>query len=178
MSKNHEDYVTHVKNEEDLVYLRGTAFPVNMRLFHTSTDYKAIVLQCCAYIRDMCLNGADGYKKPHGMSGANLAIPFNIIGVTRNREQKDEYVEIMINPVIQSYSTSKIITLSNCGSLTLPEQIPVERAEFIVVEYYDESGEIHYNPRNRNQAGFSIQHEVDHNNGILIIDREVKDESI
>lgn len=174
--KKHEDYVTHINNEEDVVYLRTKAFPVNMRLFKTSKEYKAIVLQCCNYLREICLNTKEGYKKPHGISGANLAIPFNIIGVTRNRNQDNEYCQIMINPEIHAYSTEKIITQSNCGSLTLEKPINVKRSNLISVEYYDEEGKIHYDRFSRTEAGFSIQHEVDHNNAILIIDREFKND--
>ena len=145
-----------------------------MRLFKTSEEYRNIILQCCNYLREICLNTQEGYKKPHGISGANLAIPFNIVGATRNRNEDNEYCQIMINPIILSYSNNEVITQSNCGSLTLENSINVKRSSTIAVEYYDENGNIHYDTFNRKSSGFSIQHEVDHNNGILIIDREIK----
>lgn len=101
--KTHSDYITHISNPEDVIYLKTEHFPVNMRLFNTSPGYKAIILQQCSYIRSLCLEEKKGYKKLHGMSSANAGLSFNIIGVTRNRNQVGEYCQIMINPKIISY---------------------------------------------------------------------------
>ena len=108
--KNHEDYITHINNPEDTVYLRTKHFPVNMRLFHSSPEYKAIILQQCEYIRSLCLDTKEGYKKPHGMSSANAGLAFNIIGITVNRNTPNEYCKIMINPDIEWYSDKNITT--------------------------------------------------------------------
>lgn len=89
----HSDYITHMDNAEDVIYLRSTHFPVNMRLFETSPDYKAIILQQCDYIRKLCLTKMEGYKKPHGMSGANAGLAFNIIGIVKNRGKKMSIVK-------------------------------------------------------------------------------------
>ncbi len=75
--KKHEDYVTHINNKEDEVYLKTKHFPVNMRLFKTSPTYRDIILQQCNYIRERCLDTIEGYKKPHGMSSANLGLAHN-----------------------------------------------------------------------------------------------------
>jgi hypothetical protein len=58
----HSDYITHINNKEDEVYLRNKHFPVNMRLFNTSTEYRQIILQQCQYIRNLCLQQVEGYK--------------------------------------------------------------------------------------------------------------------
>lgn len=168
--KQHSDYITHIKNSEDTVYLKNKHFPVNMRLFHSSREYKAIILQQCKYIRSLCLDEKEGYKKPHGMSSANAGLAFNIIGITRNRNKGNEYCEIMINPVIKAHSRHKIESDSNCGSLTLPESIKVQRFEWVDVEWYDENGQYHGGTFFRENGGLTIQHEIDHNLGILITD--------
>lgn len=168
--KKHEDYVTHIKNEEDVVYLKTKHFPVNMRLFETSLEYRAIILQQCNYIRQRCLETIEGYKKPHGMSSANLGLAHNIIGITRNRNKDNEYCQIMINPIIVSRNKELVETESNCGSLTLEKPIKLKRNKSVLVKWYDENGLFHDNIISREQGAFTIQHEVDHNLGILITD--------
>jgi peptide deformylase len=168
--KKHEDYITHINNEKDLVYLKTKHFPVNIRLFKTSEQYKNIILQQCNYIRELCLDIKEGYKKPHGMSSANAGLSFNIIGITMNRNKPNEYCNIMINPKIIHKSQSKIISFSNCGSITLEKPIQLERYSNIRVEWFDENGDYQNDWFNREQGCLTIQHEIDHNLGILITD--------
>lgn len=168
---NHEDYITHINNDEDIVYLRTKHFPVNMRLFHSSPEYKAIILQQCEYIRSLCLDTKEGYKKPHGMSSANAGLSFNIIGVTMNRGTSEEYCKIFINPIIEEYKGKVVESLSNCGSLTLANPVKINRYTRIVVSYCDEKGDIYRENFDRSTSAFTIQHEVDHNLGILITDK-------
>lgn len=168
----HSDYITHIDNDEDKVYLKTKHFPVNMRLFNTSKQYKEIILQQCNYIKELCLDTKDGYKKPHGMSSANAGLSFNIIGITRNRNKENEFCEIMINPIIIEYSGDIITSNSNCGSLTLDRPIEIKRHTLINVLYYDEFGIKSYGWYDRKQGSLTIQHEIDHNNGILITDRQ------
>ena len=168
--KKHEDYITHISNEKDAVYLKSKHFPVNMRLFETSPEYKNIILQQCNYIRELCLDIKEGYKKPHGMSSANAGLSFNIIGITKNRNTISEYCEIMINPKIIHLSDNKTKTMSNCGSLTLKKAIELYRSSNIRVEWYSETGEFRRDWFTRETGAFTIQHEIDHNLGILITD--------
>jgi peptide deformylase len=167
----HDDCITHIKNEEDLDYLTRKLHDVNMRLFKTSKRYMGIVWGCCDYIEDLAASEREGYKKPHGMSGANVAIPFNIIGVVKNRGKKNEWVQIMINPRIVDKSEEMVEALSNCGSLTLPEPIMVKRHKWVKVQYYDHHGRFFEETYDRADGALTIQHEVDHNQGILITDR-------
>lgn len=167
----HSDYVTHINNEEDLVYLKTKHFPVNMRLFNTSPEYKELILAQCNYIRKLALTKMDGYKKPHGLSSANAGLAFNIIGVVLNRNTEHESCKILINPIIKEYLGEIIETTTNCGSVTLKNPIKVNRNTVINVCYYDEAGKIWRHDFGREIGSFTIQHEVDHNNGILIIDK-------
>jgi peptide deformylase len=168
--KKHSDYVTHINNKEDEIYLRKEHFPVNMRLFNTSLEYKNIILSQCEYIKDHCLQTKEGYKKPHGMSSANLGLSFNIIGITKNRNTKQEYCQIMINPIITNLGGNEIEAISNCGSLTLKDPIKLYRHELVQVLYFDIDGNKNENWFNRKDGSFTIQHEIDHNLGILITD--------
>jgi len=166
------DDLTYIKNEEDLVYLHTKLFPVNIRLLKSSIIYKQLILQCCKMISDYALTTLEGYSKPFGMSGANLAIPFNIIGIVMNRGKDNEFVDILLNPEIIRTGKYKIPTKSNCGSIRLESSINISRWQYITVKWYDLSGTIHVRQFSPQQGSFTIQHEIDHNNGILITDRK------
>ncbi len=168
--KKHSDYITHIKNEEDKVYLRSKLLPVNIRLFNTSPEYKAIILQQCDYLKMLVLTKMEGYKKPHGMSSANAGLAFNIIAICMNRGQKDEQAVVMINPRIVDLGKDLVETTTNCGSLTLEEPIKIERPDWCVVEWWAEDGSYCVRDFHREDGAFTIQHEIDHNLGILIID--------
>lgn len=165
--RQHKDYITHIDNLADRDVLTRKLFDVNMRLFSTSPEYKQLVLQVCSYIADLLANPCEGYTKPKGMSGANIGVPFNIIGIaTADKPQ------VMINPRITRTYGSMVSASSNCGSLTLPAPITIKRHEFIDVEYYDTEGSKHILKKvGREHHGFTIAHEVDHNLGLLITDR-------
>lgn len=167
------DYLTHIENAEDLLYLRRPLFDVNMRLFKSSPEYNALVLSACSYIKAAALTTLRGYKKPHGMSGANLAVPWNIVAIVRRRNFTDEYAEAYINPVIVSPDIKTAVVDSNCGSIRLTAPIKVRRHTCVTVNYYDENGEFRTVVMCRATGGFTAQHEIDHNLGTLITDREV-----
>jgi peptide deformylase len=125
----------------------------------------------CSYIRELCLDVKEGYKKPHGMSSANAGLAFNIIGITRNRNSKQEYCEIMINPEILDCSKDMVESMSNCGSINLEKPIKIKRYSEVKVGYFNENGEYLCKIFDRENGSLTIQHEIDHNLGILITDR-------
>lgn len=171
-----DDFVTYTNNEEDVPYLRTKLLDVNLRLLKSSIPYKNLVNLACEYIKFMCSNEMAGYKKPHGMSGANLAIPWNIIAYLENRDKQYEKCIVMINPKIINYLGNILIASSNCGSIRLKDSVPVERYERIDLQWFDLQGMEHRRILDRDMGSFTIQHEVDHNKGILITDR-VPDDS-
>ena len=159
----HADYCTHINNNEDEDILTRPNFNVNMRLFHANKEYKALILSLCAYICRCASTSKEGYKPPHGWSGANAGIPFNIIafhvcGLTLT----------WINPVITRYSKDIKMVRSNCGSLTLPQPKLITRSLSIDVEYYDLQGQQHLWKSIPPTPGFTIQHEVEHTQGKLL----------
>ena len=158
----HEDYCTLLRNEEDRDILTRPLFDVNMRLFHANESYRQIVRDCANYIRLCAQTKKEGYKKPHGYSGANAAIPFNIIALADGT--------VMINPHITAGWRPRIME-SNCGSLMLEKPIKVKRWGAIAFTYFNMDGVA------CSGEGFlpTVQHEIDHNQGILITDREVKE---
>jgi peptide deformylase len=170
----HSDHITHISNPEDQRYLKEPLIDVNMRLFGTSPQYRAVVLAACAHIEWLCLTKMEGYKLPHGMSGANAGIPWNIIGMAQQRDTPKANCYIMINPKITGRSRAMVESRSNCGSIRLPEPITIRRHAWIVCDWYDVNGIFHHKGRfDRRGNGLTIQHEVDHNLGVLITDRAV-----
>lgn len=165
------DLLTHVSQNEDLPFLRTKLFDVNMRLFSASGFYREVIFHCCQLIKRAALTNFEDYKKPHGMSGANVGIPFNIIGIIRHRGTRDEICEIMINPKITKRHGEVMNCESNCGSIRLKEPITVKRHTLIDLEWFDEGGVKHTEINiDVNNQSLTIQHEVEHNLGILITD--------
>lgn len=164
------DFLTYIKNLEDLPYLRSRLLPVNMRLFKANPRYRALIQACCEYLRDVSLMDLEGYGRPFGMSGANLALPFNIVGLVRARGKALASCEILMNPEILNYEGPLSHVKSNCGSIRLPESIQVLRYERIRVRYCNETGEPLVRTFDHKWGAFTLQHEVDHNEGVLITD--------
>lgn len=173
---NIDDFLTFIGNEEDVLYLKTMLLDVNMRLFNNkkNPNYRRIVQGICRYLAGIAVKEMDGYKKPHGMSGANIGIPFNIIAIVRERNKRNEYAEVMINPTIIGYEKVEIPSQTNCGSIRLKDPITVMRYSTITLKWHDIDGVQKVASFNRENGGFTIQHEVDHNLGVLITDKELK----
>jgi peptide deformylase len=169
------DYMVQMREPEfDRQCLRRELFPVNMRLFQSSDWYKKHIEGIIDYMKwSMSQRWKDYQSNPaggtYGISCANLGMAYNIIGWRKN----DDF-EFMINPKIVESSTELFETKSNCGSIKYKEKIPVKRPKWVVVEYYDVSGVLQKNKFTGKEAGYTIQHEIDHNLGILISDRFVE----
>lgn len=164
--KSIDGVMTWVERESDKIYLRKPLFPVSMRLYKSSPGYKKIIQECCDYLKEVALMEFSDYSKPRGISGANVGIPFNIIGVVIDKD-----VKIFLNPELLYFHRvgSKLVT-TNCGSVRLKKPITLHRDEMIVVEYYGMDGR-KYTANYSGAIASTIQHEVDHNLGILITDR-------
>ncbi|SHI73134.1 peptide deformylase [Dethiosulfatibacter aminovorans DSM 17477] len=80
----------------------------------------------------------------------------------------------LINPVIVEKSGSQIFTE---GCLSVPgKNGDVERPGKVVVEYMDEKGE-NQTMEGEGLKAVCLSHELDHLNGILFIDKVIKEES-
>ena len=156
----HEDVCTLLKNDEDKDILTRKGFHVNMRLYSTSPVYRTIIRDSANYIWELAKTKREGYKQPHGFSGANAGIPFNIIATPEM---------VMLNPHLLTGNGTRY-SYSNCGSLLLDAPIKVRRFACVTVEFFDLEGVRHeltgYYP--------TLQHEIDHNLGILILQRQIK----
>jgi peptide deformylase len=76
---------------------------------------------------------------------------------------------IMIDPQIVESSDNQTMMMEGC--LSLPgERLPVSRPEMVMVEYISETGRIR-TIELKELAAKCVQHEIDHLDGILILDR-------
>ena len=91
------------------------------------------------------------------------------IDLGRDEEKKDRKPLYFVNPVIEWRSSSKIIGEEGC--LSLPEILEdVERHEKIRLSYLDCHGQ-KQTCMAEGMLSICLQHEIDHLDGILILDR-------
>jgi len=151
--------------EENPEILHRRGFQVNMRLYNNNKDYRNVILHIIHYMEEVSNKKYSNFLV-WGMSGANVGIPFNIICIRRNNEK----IETLINPQIISYSIdAREVHVQGCGSIPNCGQVTLSRPARVTVSYYTVDGRnkveefSHFN-------SFVTQHEIDHNNGILITD--------
>ena len=112
------------------------------------------------------------FRKRRGF-GRGIAAPQ--IGVAK-RVIVIRSVGAMINPRIVKKSVSKFALWDDCFSF--PDLlVKVRRHRSVVVQYLDEHGESKKISVNNDMAEL-LQHEIDHVNGILAIDRAISSKSI
>ncbi|HLD91010.1 MAG TPA: peptide deformylase [Patescibacteria group bacterium] len=152
--------------------LHRTCFPVNIRLLKENWSYMHIIEGIISHMLEVMEEKFSDYPKCQGISGANVGIPFNIVII---KSRKGNIV--MLNPEIIAHSSETVATESNCGSINLEEKIIVTRYKEVTVKYIDwpeeEDFEVigSFNEQIKTFKSGTVQHEIDHNNGILIIDR-------
>lgn len=111
-----------------------------------------------------------------GQNGVGLAAPQ--IGITGRflvmMNPEDKKVFKMINPKIASFSDEKCLMEEGCLSVLGPDDLPVYshviRPKTVTVEWTDEKGKDNRLEMSGIPARI-IQHETDHLDGILFIDR-------
>lgn len=108
----------------------------------------------------------------HTENGVGLAAPQIGIPLRLAVAEVNKKVYYWINPEITSLSQEKIISEEGC--LSLPgEFFPILRSETVTLKYTNEKGI----PKKLRASGFLatvVQHEVDHLDGVLIINRFMK----
>jgi peptide deformylase len=105
----------------------------------------------------------------HDAEGVGLAA--TQIGILRRLFvfHDDGEDRLLVNPTIASRSEEKELDVEGCLSLG-PVRVPVERATAVTVEARDEAGE-QLRLELDGYAARVVQHELDHLDGVLILDR-------
>lgn len=114
-------------------------------------------------------NSLDSFRAKHGF-GHGIAAPQ--IGILKRIVVVDLGTGVipMLNPQITWMSREQVTVWETCmcfPSLT----VCVKRAKSVELKFYDEGGEEHMSEYNDQATSALIQHEVDHLNGVLVIDR-------
>ncbi len=111
-----------------------------------------------------------------GLAANQVALPYRffVVNVTADPAEKDEEF-VFLNPRIRR---RKGATSGEEGCLSLPGLYAnVERADEVVIEAYDLSGEA-FEMDLDELAARVVQHETDHLDGVLFVDRLVPDERL
>jgi len=165
---------------EDTDTLHRKLFEVHMRLFSVNPEYKHFIETILGFMRGMFSRAFSDYTTLKGLSGANIGVPYNIVAAYINnpkglpedlKKQPFPYIFFLLNPKVVRASRKTITTQSNCGSIRLEKSISVARPEWVEVEYYDVEGKKHSYVFKPPISG-TLQHEIEHNQGILITDKE------
>ncbi len=102
-----------------------------------------------------------------GLAAPQIGIPLRLAVAEVNKK-----VYYWINPEITSFSQKKIVSEEGC--LSLPgEFFPILRSETVTLKYLNEKGL----PKRLRASDFLatvVQHEIDHLDGILIVNRFMK----
>lgn len=159
-----ESTLVQIKESQNEI-LKTRSIDVNVRLYCGNKDYKKIILGICKHMRKTLQTKFSDYRALSGISGANVGIPLNIIAYIESGK-----VTYMINPNVIRMSNETTTTKSNCGSLNLKTDCKVRRRNWIEVSYYSVSGKHKTKVVSLKDYGGTIQHEIDHNRGVLITD--------
>lgn len=164
--------VWKIDNREDSLLLRRIAQPLEKKTLSSST-YQKLKERMLATVNDPADPGV-------GIAAPQVGICRALVAVQRYDKPGDPF-EFYINPKIEAYSEEK--SLGPEGCLSIPEVVDsVWRSNEITISYLPDSAfstgsknEVRDFQRKTEQVkGFTaviFQHEIDHLNGILFIDR-------
>ena len=107
-----------------------------------------------------------------GLSYVQIGIAKRIFVVSEEVEEGKFERHVVINPKIKSASEEMVYIEEGegCLSINRPTEGIVPRHARITLEAYDEFGNL-FNIRVREELAVCFQHEIDHLNGILFVDR-------
>lgn len=103
-----------------------------------------------------------------GLAAPQIGISKQIIAVDASELVEDEYPRVFINPEILESSGEWVVEE---GCLSIPGvREEVTRPEKILLRFQDETGEL-FTEEYSGWLSRILQHEIDHLNGILFVDR-------
>ncbi len=107
-----------------------------------------------------------------GLSYIQIGIPKRIFVISEELEDGKFARHVVINPKIKSSSEEMVYIAEGegCLSINRPTEGIVPRHARITLEAYDEYGNL-YTIRVREELAVCFQHEMDHLDGILFVDR-------
>ena len=111
----------------------------------------------------------DMFVAMHEANGIGLAAPQIGISLRLAVIEINEERLVLINPTVSGHEKDRILFEEGC--LSLPGKfLAIERFETVTVDYTDEHGK-RQTLTTSGLLAIAIQHEIDHLDGVLIIDR-------
>ena len=163
---------TDILNEKDIKTLKKVSTEVT---FPLSEDDLYLINNMIMYLR---LSQDEEYAKKYniragmGLAAIQLGVSkrFFVISYKKDDGTFEEYK--VVNPKIVSHSEELIYVEEGEGCLSVNRAVDgiVPRYARITVEYYDEFGN-KQEKRVREEIAVAFQHEIDHLNGILFVDK-------
>lgn len=156
--------VLTIDRKDDSLLLRGISAPMDAAATQ-STEYPLLRRSMLATVRDSLNPGV-------GIAAPQVGIFRRMIAVQRF-DKPGEPFEFYLNPEIVEFSSERAFGGEGC--LSVPDLYgEVERSQRIALRYRDEE----FKEQNEVIEGFTaviFQHEIDHLDGILYIDRQKKE---
>jgi peptide deformylase len=112
-----------------------------------------------------------------GLAAVQLGVKKRYFVIAHEQEDKSFNKYIIINPKIVSHSEELIYAGGGEGCLSVNREVEgiVPRFARVTIEYQDVDGNIQ-KLRAREELSIAVQHEIDHLNGILFMDKIDKDD--
>lgn len=144
-------------------------------IFPLSKEDKKIIDDILNYLR---LSQDENYAELHdiragmGLAFIQLGMPKKIFVISYKQEDESFIEYVVINPKIISHSEELIYVEEGEGCLSVSKSVEgiVPRYARATIEYYDTEGK-KLQARVREEIAVAFQHEIDHLNGILFIDK-------
>ncbi len=140
-----------------------------------SKDDKDLINEMMGYlIHSQTEDIAEKYNLRPGMglSAIQLGVVKRYFVIAHEQEDKTFNKYVIINPRVISHSEELIYAGGGEGCLSVNREVEgiVPRYARVTMEYYDEDGNIQ-KLRAREELAIAVQHEIDHLNGVLFIDK-------
>ncbi len=155
--------------------LRKKSRPVSLPLTQEDRETLQNMLDYLAYASDPNNDERPGV----GLAAPQIGINKRLITLYFLEESEEEGTQPLVetfafaNPIIVSHSVQKAYLKSGEGCLSVDEDRPgyVERYAFVTVEAFDMVSNQTVRLKFRGYRAMVIQHEIDHLDGILYVDR-------
>jgi len=143
--------------------------------FPISDDDKKLIQDALKYLE---MSQIEEYEKKYnlragmGLAFIQMGIPKRIFVICNEVEDGEFERYVIINPKIVSHSEELVYVEEGEGCLSVNRPVDgiVPRYARIKVEAYDENGEL-FTYRVREDLSIAFQHEMDHLDGILFVDK-------
>ncbi len=148
-------------SEADSVQLRQTSAPLSIKDLQTDT-YAVLKARMLATVRDPRHEGV-------GIAVPQVGVMRQLIAVERHDRETPEF-QFYVNPKIERHAAETAVGREGCLSI-LERSEEVARPAWIVISHLDETRGERVEERVEGFTAVIFQHEIDHLNGILYIDR-------